>query len=275
MADETNKPAEPARPAAAAAAAAEPAPRALRGAVGSQWHNTMTIAGREFRAYFNTPMGYILIAIFTLLLGVLFFYPFLFLVLRKASLTQLFSAMSWLFPMLCAAISMRTFADETRSGTLELLITMPVRDAEVVVGKFLGALGLLAVTLLATFVYPLAVSRMGDLDWGPVWGGYLGLLLGGGAYIAIGMVVSSYARDQIVAFLVAFVINAILFIMNKALIAVGGGQVGSVIEYICFDTHFTSIARGVIDSRDVIYFLSVIGACLLATARSLASRRWS
>lgn len=271
MADETNK---PAAATSGSAVAAAPAPRALRGAVGSQWHNTMTIAAREFRAYFNSPMGYIVIAIFTLLLGVLFFFLFGFLVLRRATLQPMFTAMSWLFPLLCAAISMRTFAEENRLGTMELLITMPVRDSEVVVGKFLGAMGLLATTLLATFVYPLAVSRMGDLDWGPVWGGYLGLLLGGGAYISLGMLISSYSRDQIVAFFLAFFLGVLLFILDKGLIFMGV-QLVPVIEYICFDAHFKSIARGVIDSRDVIFFLSVIGACLLATARSVASRRWS
>lgn len=247
---------------------------ALRGAIGTPVHNTLTIAGREFRAYFSTPMGYIVIAVFTLLLAVLFFFLFGFLVLRRATLQPMFTAIAWLMPLLTAAISMRTFAEERRLGTLELLITMPVRDGEVIVGKFLGAMGLLATALAATLVFPIVVSRMGDLDMGPVWGGYVGLLLGGGAYIALGMLISSYASDQVSAFFASFFLGMLLFIVDKGLIFMGV-TVAPVIEYLCFDYHFKSIARGVIDSRNVIFFLSVIATCLLATARSLAARRWS
>jgi ABC-2 type transport system permease protein len=247
---------------------------ALRGAVGTPLGNTLAIAKREFRAYFGTPMGYIIIAIFTLLLSVLFFFLFGFLVLRRATMQPLFTSISWLLPLLCAAISMRSFAEERRLGTLELLITMPVRDGEVIMGKFLGAMGLLATTLAATLVFPIAVSRMGDLDMGPVWGGYLGLLLGGGAYIAIGLLVSSYAADQVSAFFITFFIGMLLFIFDKGLIFMGV-NVAQYLEYFSFDYHFKSIARGVIDSRNVIFFVSVITACLLATARSLNGRRWS
>ncbi len=255
--------------------AAAPAGRALKGAVGTPAGNTLTIAAREFWAYFSSPIGYIVMGVFTLLLGVLFFFLFGFLVLRRATLQPLFAAMSWLMPLLCAAISMRTFAEERRLGTIELLITMPVRDAEVIFGKFLGAMGLLSVTVLSTVIYPLVVGRMGDLDMGPVIGGYIGLLLGGGAYIAIGMLVSSYSRDQISAFFVTFFLGYFFFLIDKGLIFMGTSKVPTILEYLCFDYHFKSIARGVIDSRNVIFFLSVIGACLLATARSLDRRRWS
>ncbi len=247
---------------------------ALRGAVGTPMRNTWTIARREFRGYFNSPMGYIIIATFTLLLSVLFFFLFGFLVLRRATMQPLFTSISWLLPLLCAAISMRTFAEEKRLGTMELLITMPIRDGEVIIGKFLGAIGLLAATLLATVVFPVAVSRMGDLDMGPVWGGYVGLLLGGGAYIAVGMLVSSYSKDQISSFFIAFFLGYIFFLLDKGLIFLGTSRMVSILEYLCFDFHFKSIARGVIDSRNVIFFASVISACLLATARSLDSRRW-
>jgi len=247
----------------------------VKGPVGSPLGNTLAIAVREFAAYFNSPMGYIIVAMFTLLLGVLFFFMFGFLVMRRATLQPLFSAMAVLMPLLGAAIAMRTFAEERRLGTIELLITMPVRDGEVIVGKFLGAMGLLTCTIAATLVYPIAVSRMGDLDIGPVTGGYLGLLLGGGAYIAMGMLVSSYSRDQISAFFISAFLGYLFFLIDKGLILMGVGIVPSVLEYLCFDYHFKSIARGVIDSRNVIFFLSVITACLLASARSLDRRRWS
>lgn len=247
---------------------------ALQGAIGSPVQNTLTIAGRELRAYFFSPIAYIVIGMFVLFVGIVFFFLFGSLVLRKATLQPLFTTMSMLLPLVAAAISMRSFAEEKRQGTLELLITQPVRDGEVIAGKFLGAFGLLAAALLATISYPIMMSRMGDLDMGPVIGGYLGLLLGGGAYVSIGMLVSSYSKDQINAFFISVIIGYILFMLDKGLIFMGVTLV-PVIEYLCVDYHFKSIARGVLDSRNIIFFASLITACLMATSRSLSSRRWS
>ncbi len=244
-----------------------------RGSIGTPIGNTIAIARREFVSYFSSPLGYIVIGMFLLLVGFLFFIPFAFLTLGKVTLQPMFNSISWLLPLISPAIAMRTFAEESRTGTLEMLITQPVRDWEVILGKYLGALGLLAVCIFATFSYPLIISRMGELDWGPVAGGYLGLLLGGGAYVSLGVMVSSYTKDQITAFFVAFIIGSVFFLMNKALIFFGGAA--SVIEYLCPDYHFASISRGVLDARNIIYFGSVIFVCLLATARSLDSRRWS
>lgn len=244
-----------------------------RGSIGSPLGNTASIAKREFVSYFSSPLGYIVIGMFLLLVGFLMFFPFAFLVIGKATLQPMFNSISWLLPLISPAIAMRTFAEEQRTGTFEMLITQPVRDWEVIVGKFLGAFGLLTVCIVATFSYPVAISRMGELDWGPVAGGYLGLLLGGAAYISFGVMVSSFTKDQITAFFVSFIVGALFFLMNKALMFFGGAS--TVLEYLCPDYHFTSIARGVIDLRNIIYFASVIGVCLLATARSLDSRRWS
>jgi ABC-2 type transport system permease protein len=247
---------------------------ALKGGIGAPLANTLTIAGREFRAYFNGPMGYIVVTMFTLFVGLLFFFLFGTLVLRRATLQPLFTAMSALLPLLCAALSMRSFSEERQRGTIELLITLPVRDGDVVVGKFIGSLGVLFVTLLATLSYPIAMSRMGDLDSGPIIGGYIGILLGGGAYIALGMVVSSYMKDQISSFIVTALLGYILYFVDKTLIFLPQG-VASILEYLCTDFHFKSIARGVIDSRNIVYFGSVITAGLMVAARSLSSRRWS
>lgn len=244
-----------------------------RGSVGTYFSNTMTIARREFGSYFASPLGYIVIGMFLLLVGFLVFFPFAFLVIGKASLQPMFNSISWLLPLISPAIAMRTFAEESRTGTLEMLITQPVRDWEVIIGKYLGALGLLAICIVCTLTYPLAISRMGELDWGPVVGGYLGLFLGGASYVAFGVMVSSHTKDQITAFFVAFIVGAVFFLLNKALIFFGSAA--SVLEYLCPDYHFNSIARGVIDARNIIYFVSVIAVSLLATARSLDSRRWS
>ncbi|MBL8604132.1 MAG: ABC transporter permease subunit [Myxococcales bacterium] len=245
----------------------------VRGSVGSFFSNTSTIASREFGSYFSSALGYIVIGMFLLLVGFLVFFPFAFLVIGKASLQPMFNSISWLLPLISPAIAMRTFAEEKRTGTLEMLITQPVRDWEVILGKYLGALGLLAVCITATLTYPFAISRMGELDWGPVIGGYIGLFLGGASYVAFGVMVSSYTKDQITAFFVAFIVGALFFLLNKALIFFGGAA--TVLEYLCPDYHFTSIARGVIDARNIIYFVSVISVSLMATARSLDSRRWS
>ncbi len=244
-----------------------------RGSIGTPVGNTLAIARREFVSYFSSPLGYIVIGMFLLLVGFLFFIPFAFLTLGKATLQPMFNSISWLLPLISPAIAMRTFAEESRTGTLEMLITQPVRDWEVILGKYLGAMGLLAVCILGTFSYPVIISRVGELDWGPVAGGYLGLLLGGAAYVSFGVMVSSFTKDQITAFFVSFIVGAVFFLMNKALIFFGGAA--SVIEYLCPDYHFSNIARGVLDARNIIYFCSVIFVCLLATARSLGSRRWS
>lgn len=247
---------------------------ALVGGIGSPIANVLTIAGREFRAYFNGPMGYIVVTMFTLFVGILFFFLFGWLVLRKTTLQPMFQSMSALLPLLCAALSMRSFSEERQRGTIELLITLPIRDADVVVGKFLGSLGVLLVTLLATVSYPIAMSRMGDLDSGPVIGGYLGILFGGGAYIAIGMAFSSYMRDQLSSFIVTVLFLYVFWFMDKTLIFLPQ-EISSIVEYLCSDFHFKSIARGVIDTRNLVYFATVITAGLMIAARSLSSRRWS
>jgi ABC-2 type transport system permease protein len=254
-------------------ATTSPATAIPQGSVGSMLSNTLTIAKREFTSYFSSPLGYIVIGMFLLLVGFLVFFPFAFLVIGKVSLQPLFNAISWLLPLTSAAISMRTFAEEKRTGTLEMLITQPVRDWEVILGKFLGATGLLTIAIACTFVYPMAISKMGELDWGPAIGGYIGLTLGGAAYVSFGVMVSSYTKDQITAFFVSFMVGAFFFLLDKAPIMFGSSA--TVLEYLSPDHHFQSIARGVLDLRNFVYFFSVIFVCQLATARSLDSRRWS
>ena len=183
------------------------------------------------------------------------------------------SNMPMLFMFLAPAITMRLLADEKSSGTLELLITMPVRDWEVVVGKFLAAMALLVTTLALTLVFAITVRALGPLDRGPAIGGYLGLLLMGGAYVSIGVMGSAFTRNSIVAFIIAFAISFVLFLF---------GQVTSscrrplqpLASFLGIGNHFENISRGVIDTRDVIYYLSVMGVCLLLATLSLESRRW-
>jgi ABC-2 type transport system permease protein len=232
----------------------------------------MVVARREVRAYFNSPVAYIVVSAFTIIAGGIFFFLKFFLA-GEASLRGFFESMPMLFMFLAPAITMRLLADEKASGTLELLITMPVRDWQVVVGKFLAALTLLATTLLLTLVFAITVRTLGPVDRGPTIGGYLGLLLMGGAYMAIGVMSSAFTKNSIVAFITAFAISFVLFIVGQVTQFLPGSLQG-LAAFLGIGNHFENISRGVIDTRDVVYYLSLIGVSLLLATLSLESRRW-
>ncbi len=233
--------------------------------------NTLTIYKRELGTYFNSPVAYIVITVFLVVIGYMFFSQ-AFLV-GEATMRDMFGLAPLLFTFFAPAITMRLMAEEKRSGTIELLITMPVRDWEVVLGKFFAGLSVLLVAIALTFAYPLTLSTMGDLDWGTVAGGYLGLVLLSGAYIAIGLMTSSWTQNQVVAYIVAWLITFALFIGGK-LLPLMPQAIAPFVEYLSLDLHFNNIAKGVIDTRDLIYYLTLIGACLLVSVQSLDSRRW-
>jgi ABC-2 type transport system permease protein len=232
---------------------------------------TTAIAKRDLRAYFNSPVAYIVGAVYMLLSGYLFFNTLF--IERQAEMRGYFSLCPMLFSFIIPAITMRLIAEEKGSGTLELLITMPVRDWEVVVGKFLAGLGLLAVILGLTLVYAFTLNSLGSIDKGPTYGGYLGLLLMGGAYVAIGLMASALTKNQIVAFILAFAISFTLYLFGR-IVQIVPQSLQPVISFLSIDGHFESISRGVIDSRDVIYYLSVITVCLVVGTVSLESRKW-
>lgn len=233
--------------------------------------NTLTIWKKELGSYFNSAVAYIVITVFLLVSGYLFFSQVF--LLGEATMRDFFGISPLIFIFFAPALTMRLLAEEKRSGTLEVLITMPVRDWEVVVGKFLAALSVLVVAILLTLAYPITLSRMGDLDWGTVTGGYIGLILVGGAYVSIGMMASSWTRNQVIAFIVAFGITFSLYLFGK-LLPLMPARLAPVISYISLDAHFSNISKGVIDTRDLIYYLSLIGACLFMAKQSLDSRRW-
>jgi len=168
---------------------------------------------------------------------------------------------------------MRLISEERRSGTIEMHITMPVRDVDVIVGKYLAALGLLIVALLLTLPYAFTISQFGRLDWGPVAGGYLGLILLGGAYLSIGLLASSWTENQIVAFVISMFLS-MFFLMVDNFTTFLPNAAAPIFEYISFNAHFRDMSRGMIDSRDVIFFLSFIMFSLFLAFRSLESRRW-
>ncbi len=233
--------------------------------------NTMAIARREFASYVNSPIPYILVTAYIATAGYMFFRQ-LFLV-RQADMRHFFENMPLLFCLIVPFVTMRLVAEERREGTLELLLTMPVTDWQLVIGKFLAALGLMAVLLLLTVAFPITVSFLGPLDKGTTVASYFGALLMSGAFIAIGIMASSFTRSQIVAALVAFFIGFALFLLG-ALIGVLPPSLAPLAAGLSIGSHFMNIARGVIDLRDFIYYISVIFVCLLIAQTTLDSRRW-
>ena len=232
----------------------------------------LVISRREIRTYFNSPVAYIVVTVFIGITGYLFFTQ-LFLE-KQAELRQLFGFMPFLFMFMVPAITMRLLADEKSTGTLELLSTMPVRDWEVVVGKFLAALALVGTAIGLTLVFAISVRSLGPLDRGPAIGGYLGLVLMGGAFVAIGVMCSAFTRNSIVAFIASFGDLASRCTCSGKLTQFVPEALQPVISFLSIDGHFENIGRGVIDTRDVIYYLSIIGTCLLLATTSLESRRW-
>jgi ABC-2 type transport system permease protein len=233
-------------------------------------HNIYHIFRREFRSYFDSPIAYIVLMFFLLVSGY-FFTSNLFL-MNQASLRTLFGIIPLLFVFFIPAISMRLIAEEKKSGTIELLFTYPIKDSEIVLGKYLAALGLIVVLLAFTIFYAISVSTLGDMDGGQVVAGYVGLLLIGAAYLAIGIFASSITENQIVAFIVALAISFFFFILDKILFFVPA-KLASILEYLAIEYHFQNIARGVIDSRNLLYYFSMIFVGLMLASHALSRRK--
>jgi ABC-2 type transport system permease protein len=234
--------------------------------------NVRTIFSKELRSFFNSPVAYIVIVVFLVILG-WFFTSNLF-IANISSLRTVFEMTPFLLLFFAPAITMRLITEEEKSGTLELLITKPVRESEIIVGKFLAAWALYVFTLAPTLCYYVIVSLIGHLEIGPVVGGYLGLLLVGGVFLAVSIVGSALTENQVVAFIVSFLIVFGLFMLDKVLIYLPV-SLATVFEYISVDYHFSNIARGVIDSRDIIYYGSAVTFLLMLGTAILQKRRWS
>ena len=234
--------------------------------------HVLTIGGRQFRSYFNGPVAYLVICIILLTLG--FFFWNTFFLFGRATAREMFSWLGRILVFTLPALTMGLLAEEKRTGTIELLITMPVTEAQVILGKFLGVLGLYAVLLALTVSYPISIATLGDLDWGPVISGYVGLLLQGSAILAIGLMASSWTGNQLIALFVALALSVFFWVLDKFLLLLPTSA-ASALEWLSFDYHFQSMARGVIDLRDVLYFLSMTIFALALAFRALESRRWS
>ncbi|MBC7544944.1 MAG: ABC transporter permease subunit [Candidatus Sericytochromatia bacterium] len=231
------------------------------------------IIERELKAYFVSPIAYVVIAMFLALSGY-FFAAILFLT-KDASMTYQLSNMAVILLLLSPMISMRLLAEEQRQGTLELLCTSPITDAGIVIGKYVAALGLLAVMLLFTGYGPAILFMYAKPELQPILSGYLGLFLVGAAFLAIGVMASAWTKNQIVAAAISFAICLILWILGASSSMAAGGSWGSeLINYLALEPHFGSFVKGVFDTSDIIYYFSLSAVAIFIAIRSLESRRW-
>jgi ABC-2 type transport system permease protein len=210
---------------------------------------------KEFRVYFVSPIAYIVIAVFLVITGWFFFSTFF--LYNQAELRSFFNLLPIMFSFIVPAVTMKLFAEEFNIGSYEILVTLPVTLREIIIGKCLAGVAFIAVMMVPTLSYAISVSLLGDLDWGPVVGGYLGAILLGASFSAIGLFASSLTRNQIVAFILGMIICFALTMFDKILFFLPKSTLG-FFGYIGADAHFQNIARGIIDSRDIIYFISVI-----------------
>jgi ABC-2 type transport system permease protein len=251
--------------------------------------NILIIARRDLRAQFNSPVAYVVLGGTMLLLGALFFKaPHInvgggsvgaFWETDRATMDQMFSYLPFFITLLVIpAVTMRALAAEKGSGTLELLITMPVSDADVILGKYLAVCTMIFVLLAATLLYPIAMFwwpwNLGALDWGPVFAGYLGCFFLSCAAAGVGLMFSSLTESDVVAFFLTLATFGLLYAVGWFASSVHG-WIGDVVDFVSFQARFQPFSRGIIDTRALIYFTSVAVICLLVSFRSLESRKWS
>ncbi len=235
--------------------------------------NIMVVFRRELMNYFNTPIGHVSLIIFSLVLNFMVFYLGRFWDMQKATLDSLFSFMRITFIFFIPAVTMRIWAEERRSGTIELLFTLPFSTIEIIIGKYLSAVTFLLIGLSTTLIFPITLSILSSPDWSLIIGGYLGALLLGASYIALGLYISWLTQDQIIAFLVSLVACFILFIMGYQPFLQLMGVLSPLFAFLSASWHFDSLARGLFDTRDVIYFISFSTFLLYLNYRDIENRR--
>ncbi|MBI5417180.1 ABC transporter permease subunit [Candidatus Poribacteria bacterium] len=216
--------------------------------------NSLNIYSREFKSYFVSPIAYIVISIFLIISGWFFFSTFF--LYNQVEMRNFFELLPITFSFIIPAITMKLFSEEINTGSYELLYTMPVTEFDIILGKFFAAASFVIIMLLPTLSYGICIANLGDLDWGPVIGGYLGAVLLGAAYAAIGLFASSLTRNQVIAFIIGMTFCLFLTLIDKMLFFLPEKAL-SVFQYIGADFHFQNISRGIIDSRDLIYFISI------------------
>ena len=250
--------------------------------------NILAIAQRELNAYFGSPIAYVLIGFFALLFGWFFYVPLAYFeqqsmqmgmnpmqtlninqMLIGPTLMNTTVIMLFLFPL----ITMRTYAEEKRSGTIELLLTSPVTDVQIILGKFLGAMALYACMLALSLIHIGILFIYGNPEWKPIVTGYFGLLMMGGCFLSLGLFISSLTKNQIVAAMATFAVFLMLWVINWIGTFVGP-TTQAVLAHLSLTEHYDDFARGIIDTKHVIYYLSFMAFGLFLTAKSVDSERW-
>ena len=233
--------------------------------------NIFAIVQREVKSYFSSPIAYVLIAAFLLVTG--FLYVLILNVTKEAEMERLFHNMAVTLLLLSPVITMRLFAEERRTGTIELLLTAPITDLEAVVGKYFSAVFVYFIMLILTLHFPLFLFAFGNPDKGPLISGYLGLFLMGSCFLAVGVFTSSFARNQIVAAVFGFGILLLLSLFSASA-QIFSGPIGSVIQYISIYEHFNNFTRGIIDTEDIIFYLTFIIIALFLAVRVIQNKKW-
>jgi ABC-2 type transport system permease protein len=251
--------------------------------------NILAIAQKELRSYFASPIAYILIGFWALLYGYFYASLLAYFVRQSMQMSQfggaqpvnineqmirlLFQNVTILILFLMPGITMRTYSEEKRSGTIELLLTSPVTDWQIILGKFLGAMGLYAAMLAVTLIHIAILFYFGDPEWKPIATTYLGLLLFGGCFISVGLLISSLTKNQIVAFTASFGVFLLLWIIDW-MGSFAGPTVSGLLTYLSIIGHLEDFTKGVLDTTHLIYYLSFIGFGLFLTAKSVDTERW-
>jgi ABC-2 type transport system permease protein len=250
--------------------------------------NVLAIANKELKSYFASPIAYIIIGFFALVFGYFYFVSLLFFAqaslqmgmpgagqinIHNMAIRPLLSNVSVVALFVLPLITMRTYAEEKRTGTIELLLTSPVTDAQIVLGKFLGALALFALMLAVTLIHMAVLFYFGNPEWKPIASGYLGLLLMGASFLSIGLLISSLTKNQIVAGMVTFVVLLLLWTLSWMADS-ASPMMRSVLMALSITDHFDDFARGVIALTHLVYYLSFITFGLFLTVKSVDSERW-
>jgi ABC-2 type transport system permease protein len=241
-----------------------------------------TLFKKEINGFLNSLIGYIVIIVFLLVTGLfLWVLPVQYNIpdFGYASIDPLFMLAPFVFLFLIPAITMRSFADEKKSGTLELLMTQPLTDLQVILAKYFAGIALVLFSLLPTLIYFISVYRLGlppgNMDVGGMWGSYIGLFFLAAAFVAIGIFASSVSDNQIVSFVIAVFLSAFFFLgFDMIYTFILSGKAGLIVQSIGLNSHFSSMSRGVVDTRDLVYFISISAFFLLCTRFSLESRKW-
>jgi len=252
-------------------------------------NNILAIAHKELKSYFSTPIAYVVIGFFALLFGY-FFYAMLIIFNQQSQqlgglggggnadinqqlIRPLFLNASVILLFVLPLITMRTYSEEKRSGTIELLLTSPVTDVEIIVGKFLGAMALYAAMLGITLIHMVLLFAWGNPEPKVVLMGYVGLLLMGGCFISVGLLISSLTKNQIVSGMVTFAVFLLLWVINW-IASFTGPTTQSVLNYLSITDHFDDFTKGILDTKHLVYYFSVMSFGLFLTARSVDTERW-